>query len=504
MKTSQQRSTGRTVLLAAALAASTLTLSACFGAPSDSDKPATSAVDFEQVESATIQIEAVGSFIDPEGSYEVSGRGSGFIVTPDGLAVTNNHVVVGAGTLKVWLEGKTYNAKILGSSECLDLAVIQLEKGTYPYFDWHKGDITTAMEVYAAGFPLGDPTFTMTKGIVSKSSTRGETQWASLSSVIEHDARTQHGSSGGPLIDAKGRLVGVNYAGIDSLDINLSIHRDEVLDVLPDLEKGQDVLSLGINGRAITDDEGTGLGVWVSSVAAGSTADKAGVEAGDLVTRLGGVSLAKQGTMTGYCDVRRTQGQDATIDVELYRPTEGAYYRGQMSGEKLEPVKVVGGDSPTAEFVTVNDDLGILGVEIPSTWNQINGAPFSNDLGTWASIIASSNLDAFNSSWDAPGVNLAASADAVGLMPASDLIASAAQSLVQGGCVSQGRQPYDDSYHVGEFEIFQNCGGTGASYVLVAAQAVDNSYMVLVGVQANTEADLNAVDRVLGSFIAAF
>lgn len=494
--------TTRNILLAAALAASTLTLSACFGAPTDSPKP--KAVDFEDVESATIQIEAVGSFIDPEGSYEVSGRGSGFIVSPDGLAVTNNHVVVGAGTLTVWIEGETYNATILGSSECLDLAVIQLEKGTYPYFDWHKGDITTAMEVYAAGFPLGDPVFTMTKGIVSKSSTRGETQWASLSSVIEHDARTQHGSSGGPLIDAKGRLVGVNYAGIDSLDINLSIHRDEVLEVLPDLEAGKDVLSLGINGRAITNEEGVGLGVWASSVAAGSVADKAGVEPGDLVTRLGGVSLAKEGTMTEYCDVLRTQGQDATIDVELYRPTEGVYYRGQVNGEKLAPVKIVGGDSPTEEFVTVNDDLAILGVEIPTSWNQVNGAPFSNDLGTWASIIASPNLDAFNSSWTTPGVNLAASADAVGLLPATDLIQSAAQSLIEGGCVSQGRQPYDDSYHVGEFEIFQNCGGTGASYILVAAQAVDNSYLVLVGVQANSDADLNAVDRVLGSFIAAF
>ena len=86
----------------------------------------------QDVKKATIQIEAQGSFVDPEFGfvYNSAGRGSGFIIDPSGIAVTNNHVVTGAALLKVWVGGdtsKVYNAKVLGVSECSDLAVIDIE-----------------------------------------------------------------------------------------------------------------------------------------------------------------------------------------------------------------------------------------------------------------------------------------------------------------------------------------------------------------------------------------
>jgi serine protease Do len=477
---------------------------------SDAGGATSGAVDFDGVQSATLQIEAVGTFADPEyGDYEGAGRGSGFIISPDGLAITNNHVVVGAGTLDVWRGGdtsKTLNAKVVASSECLDLAVIQLQKGDYPYLDWHEGDITTATDVYAAGFPLGDPTFTMTRGIVSKASTQGETPWASLDSVIEHDARIRGGNSGGPLIDDAGRLMGVNYAGSDLYDTNLAIHRDEVQAVLSELEGGTDVLSLGINAHAVTDDEGAGLGVWVSSVAAGSTADTAGVKPGDILTRMQGVTLAQDGTLSDYCDVLRTHGQDGVIEGELYRPSEGVYYRGQFSGKEFTAVEVVGtgGGSSTGEFETVSDDENIIQVEVPTAWSDVDGAPFVDDYGTWASVVASPSIDSFNSGWDTPGVVIAASQDAVGAATVEGLIQPSVDFLNTQGCQSLGRQDYADGYHTGQYEIFDGCGGVGAKYVTLAAQSDDGSYVITVNVQANTEDDLAAVDRILGSFIAQF
>ena len=83
----------------------------------------------------------------------------------DGLVVTNNHVVVGAATLKATVGGKSYDARILGTSECLDLAVIKLDGKNFPHFDWYTGDIKAALEVWALGYPnVGDREFATNGG----------------------------------------------------------------------------------------------------------------------------------------------------------------------------------------------------------------------------------------------------------------------------------------------------------------------------------------------------
>ena len=475
------------------------------------------AVSFDGVQSATIQIEAVGTFVDPsEGGYEAAGRGSGFLIADSGVAVTNNHVVTGAGTIKVWRGGDTteeIGAKVLGTSECLDLAVIELEGDGYPYLGWHKGDIGTATDVYAAGFPLGDPTFTMTRGIVSKASTDGETPWASIDNVIEHDARIRSGNSGGPLVDADGAVVGVNYAGNDELDYNYAIHRDEVTDAVKKMREGEDVLSLGINGTALQDEEGTGLGIWVNSVKSGSAADKAGVEPGDLLTRMEGVSLGLDGTMTEYCDVLRTHGHDATLSVELYRPAAEAYFRGQFNGdEALEPVSVIADATGTTsssasagEFVTVTDDSGVVIVEVPASWAQVDGAPFTDDAGNeFKGVQASTNLAEFQNTWNVPGVAIYASQSAVTTTTPEALHEAMTSSMVTDGCQQADANSYDDGYHLGVYSYWTNCGGVGTSAIVVAANSVAGDYVILMSLQAVTEADMAAIDRVLASFVAVF
>ena len=169
----------------------------------------------DDIENAVIQIVAEGSFVDPEIGQQLNaaGSGSGFIIDEEGLAVTNNHVVTGAALLRVYVSGKSepVNARVLGVSECSDLAVIDLEGGDYPYLDWHDGPISTGLDVFAAGFPLGDPQFTLTKGIIAKEEGDGETWWASIDRVLMHDAIINPGNSGGPLVNSEGKIVGVNY-----------------------------------------------------------------------------------------------------------------------------------------------------------------------------------------------------------------------------------------------------------------------------------------------------
>ena len=95
------------------------------------------------VQRATIQIQAEGSFVDQELGQQLNrrGRGSGLIIEQAGIAVTNNHVVTGAAILQVWIGGESNprNARILGASECSDLAVIDIEGDGYPVFEWFDG-----------------------------------------------------------------------------------------------------------------------------------------------------------------------------------------------------------------------------------------------------------------------------------------------------------------------------------------------------------------------------
>jgi serine protease Do len=137
----------------------------------------------DEVQQSVIQIEALGTIRSPEvGLTDGSGRGSGFIISADGLAVTNNHVVTGAATLEVFIGGdttKSYNATVVGTSECSDLALIDIaEDEPLTPLTWYAGALKVGTEVYAAGFPLGETEYTLTRGIVSKLQAGGDTSWA--------------------------------------------------------------------------------------------------------------------------------------------------------------------------------------------------------------------------------------------------------------------------------------------------------------------------------------
>lgn len=291
------------------------------------------------VKSATIQIEAQGTFVDPEFGLQVNaaGRGSGFIIDPSGIAVTNNHVVAGAALVKVWVGGESAarNARVLGLSECSDLAVIQIEGGNYPYLNWYDGTIKTGLEVYTAGFPLGEPEFNLTKGIISKESASGETNWASIKSVLGHDATINPGNSGGPLITADGEVVGVNYRGRQTASQYFAIGTDIARPIVEELKAGRDVDSIGVNGTAVISEDGTLSGIWVASVTSGTPADKAGIQPGDIIYQLEGLVLATDGTMKDYCDVIRSHDPSDAMSMSVIRYGSGEFLEGQLNGREL-------------------------------------------------------------------------------------------------------------------------------------------------------------------------
>ena len=309
----------------------------------------------EDVRKSVIRIEAEGSFDYPgEGTqYNEGSSGSGFFISPDGIAVTNNHVVTGAALLRVYVEGEDEprNAKILGVSECSDLAVIDVDGDGFEYLAWYTDDLAVGTDVFAAGFPLGDHEYTLLDGIVSKEKANGESSWASVDTVIEHTSDILPGNSGGPLVSEDGLVIGVNYAG-DSDGQAFAIGYDEVSDVLSQLQAGNDVTSIGINGSALVTDDGAGI--WVYSVASGSAADLTGVRGGDIVTEIEGLMPATDGTMSDYCDVLRSRDLDSPIQIEVWRQADTAYLEGTLNTEKT--LATVGGG--TAAGTTPEDSGG--------------------------------------------------------------------------------------------------------------------------------------------------
>lgn len=303
----------------------------------------------QDVKKAVIQIESQGTFIDPEVGLVLNGagRGSGFIIDPSGIAVTNNHVVTGAGLLRVWVGGEDEprNAKVLGVSECSDLAVIDIEGDGYDYLDWYTGPIDVGMDLYVAGFPLGDPEYSLTKGIISKARASGETSWASVDSVVEYDATSNPGNSGGPVVTPDGKVLAVHYAGDASARQAFGISRDVAEEIINELRTGGNVDTIGVNGQAVGTEDGSLTGIWVSSVQSGSPADKAGVEAGDIITMMENLVLATDGTMSQYCDILRSHEPGDTLSVEVLRWSTGELLDGQLNGRELAVTGVLSGDT---------------------------------------------------------------------------------------------------------------------------------------------------------------
>ena len=369
--------------------------------PSPTPEPTSGAVhSLQDVKSAVIQIESQGTFIDPEFGLVLNGagRGSGFIIDPSGLAVTNNHVVTGSALLKVWVGGESepHNARVLGVSECSDLAVIDIDGDGYPYLDWFGGPIDVGMDIYVAGFPLGDPEFTLTKGVISKSKASGETSWASVDSVIEYDASSNPGNSGGPVIDPNGNVLGVHYAGNASTRQAFGISRDIAASVIDKLKTGTDIDTIGVNGQAVGTDDGSLTGVWVSSVKSGSPADRAGIQSGDIITMMENLVLATDGTMSDYCDILRSHQPTDTLSVEVLRWANGEVLDGQLNGRALEVSATFGSGNDN----TNNNNGSSTGTETVNPNASASGdvyysTDFDGGLGDWLYFLTNGSEDGF-------------------------------------------------------------------------------------------------------------
>ncbi len=252
-----------------------------------------------------------------------SSLGSGFIVSPDGYVVTNNHVVAGGTQIVVKLDrGSEHPAKVVGTDPATDLALLKIEATGLPVLPLGDSDrLQVGEPVMAIGNPFGLEQ-TVTTGIVSaKERFIGSGPYDDF---IQTDASINPGNSGGPLIDSRGAAVGINTAIFSesggSVGIGFAIPINLAKTVLLQLrERGSVVRGwLGVAVSRVTPDAaqsaglGESRGAVVAGVAPGSPAEQAGIQKGDIIVAVGDQAVSGPPELT-----RRIAGSPPGTRVQV-------------------------------------------------------------------------------------------------------------------------------------------------------------------------------------------
>ena len=265
---------------------------------------------------------------------ESGSLGSGFIISPDGYVVTNNHLITGAtgtgtvDTVTVTLTNrKEYTARIVGRDATSDLALLKIEASNLPYVNF--GDSTRSRVgdwVIAIGNPYGLGG-TVTAGIISALH-RGITGVGAYDRYIQTDASINMGNSGGPMFDLAGNVIGINSALISptgaSVGIGLAIPAELAKPVIDSLRRGQRPQRgyLGISLQPLDENIAPTLGLPKDSgeivrwVQPGEAAARAGIQAGDVVVRVNGQPVTPDQTAS-YLIANTQVG--ARIPIEIIR-----------------------------------------------------------------------------------------------------------------------------------------------------------------------------------------
>jgi S1-C subfamily serine protease len=341
-------------MLATTLLIGGLILSACSipGAMPAADPTATAdgaITSFQDARKAVVRVVAAGGFEDPDDVQGyAAGFGTAFIIEETGIAVTTNRAVSGAATVKVFFDGETdgkeRSATVLGSSECADLALIDLEGEGYPALQWADSEPAADDEIYALGYPVDTARIAVRRGTISNVDIAAQTPWLSQRSVLQLNAQTEPGSVGGPIVDADGRVVGTQMLGNGSR--RFALDRAVVEPLLERLRARENVEALGINPLAFIAGETTGI--WVSAVRTRSPAGALGIEAGDVILDIENLAMGADGNLADYCGILRSREASDVLSVRVFRPATGEVLEGEFNGDELVVVDQIAADEPTA------------------------------------------------------------------------------------------------------------------------------------------------------------
>jgi serine protease Do len=305
-------------------------------------------------------------FFVPQGAQVVQGYGTGFIIRPTGIILTNQHVVANAERVVVTLpDGSDVTAAVLGEDPLTDIAVLKVDRGSLPTVALGRStDLMIGEWVVALGNPyaylLGNAEPSVSVGVVSATGRNilpGGDQTGLYLDMIQTDAAINPGNSGGPLANALGEIVGVNSSIFSnsggSVGLGFAIPIERAVRVAEEIIRNGSVrrawVGLDVQGaRAMRDWKSQG-GVVVASVAPGGPAARAGVRQNDVLVEANGRRLRN------YLDWEAVK-----LDLHVGDAVEVAV----RSGNATRSRRIVTGDLPTvtAEKITVLQDLQLINV----------------------------------------------------------------------------------------------------------------------------------------------
>ncbi|MBQ3252007.1 MAG: trypsin-like peptidase domain-containing protein [Oscillospiraceae bacterium] len=262
--------------------------------------------------------------------------GSGFIISKDGYVVSNYHVIQGANKLTVLLaSGKEYDAQVIGFDASNDIAVLKIEGTDFPCVKLGSSNaLVVGDRVAAIGNPLGELTSTMTVGYISAKDRNVNTDGTSMN-MLQTDAAINSGNSGGPLFNMYGEVVGITtakYSGTSNSGatiegIGFAIPIDDVADMFQSIIDNGYVSSayLGVVVEDVSADDarkyGLPMGALITEISPGYAAERAGLEAYDIIIELG--------------DQKVTSVNDLTKALRRLNPKETTQIKVSRSGKEL-------------------------------------------------------------------------------------------------------------------------------------------------------------------------
>ncbi len=282
-------------------------------------------------------------------TYEASG--SGFIITSDGYILTNYHVISGYDSVTVaTYDQKTYEAEVIGYDESNDIAVLKIDaEGLTPVTIGDSDTLRVGDTVLAIGNPLGELTFSLTRGIVSALSRNIRTGSGTSMNLIQTDCAINSGNSGGALFNTRGEVIGITnakysastYSGEAEIDnIGFAIPINSVKKIVSSIIDNGYVLKpyIGVSVSPISEETSniTGIesGAVIQEVTEGAPADLAGLQVHDVIIGVGDkeikdsndlvqvIASADPGDVLTFHVYR--QGKEIQVDVEIGSKTESA------------------------------------------------------------------------------------------------------------------------------------------------------------------------------------